>query len=170
MPASAFQRWPDDRATRLDQLWRVGWSAGKIAYEMDITRNSVIGKAHRMGLTADDKPDIIIGLTGEERKHQQLRHPGPRVSRPLPAPPSVPPDSLDLRLEELTSKTCKYPYGDRAPYLFCGSTSMDGSPYCGFHSALAYRGTPEPKTWGPPGREFAQGRPGLNIPKSRTAA
>ena len=45
--------WTDERVEQLKQLWGQGMSASEIADTLgDVTRNAVIGKAHRLGLEA----------------------------------------------------------------------------------------------------------------------
>ncbi|MDX1580349.1 MAG: GcrA family cell cycle regulator [Alphaproteobacteria bacterium] len=49
--------WTDDRVKKLKQLWNKGLSASQIAEELgDVTRNAVIGKAHRLGLSSRPSP------------------------------------------------------------------------------------------------------------------
>lgn len=49
-------KWPDTRAERLHQLWERGWTAGCIAVALGVSRNAVIGKAHRMVLSRRASP------------------------------------------------------------------------------------------------------------------
>src|SRR5688572_21566376 len=43
--------WTDSLQARLRELWAQGLTASQIAAELCITRNAVIGKAHRLGLS-----------------------------------------------------------------------------------------------------------------------
>lgn len=142
--------WGTESVTRLTELWDQGFSAGLIADEMQggLTRCSVIGKVHRLGLIRPYGPVHSKRLPARGRR----RRPHPRPSEPRPPrfterPDPPPPRMLEpvsrvLSIMQLTSHTCKYPYGDRAPYSFCGATSMEGSPYCSWHSARCFNGLP----------------------------
>ncbi|NKB51524.1 MAG: GcrA cell cycle regulator [Rhizobiaceae bacterium] len=49
--------WTDDRVARLAKLWAEGLSASQIAADLGgVTRNAVIGKVHRLGLSGRAKP------------------------------------------------------------------------------------------------------------------
>ncbi len=48
--------WTDERVEQLKKLWEDGLSASQIAAELgSITRNAVIGKVHRLGLSGRAK-------------------------------------------------------------------------------------------------------------------
>jgi len=42
---------------------------------------------------------------------------------------------------ELNECTCRWPIGDpsAADFFFCGGKTLDGLPYCGYHSRIAYQ-------------------------------
>ena len=120
--------WTDERIEQLQTLWGAGKTAAEIAKELGegLTRNAVIGKAHRLGLSGR--------VTPVQKK----------IDKPLP------PESKDIlaknggiSLLELTEKTCRYPYGDpRKPgFHFCGGHSLSGLPYCAEHAQIAYQTT-----------------------------
>ena len=49
--------WTDERVARLAKLWAEGLSASQIAADLGgVTRNAVIGKVHRLGLSGRAKP------------------------------------------------------------------------------------------------------------------
>ena len=130
--------WTDQRVDDLKRMWHDGCSSTQIARELGgVTRNAVIGKVHRLGLS---RPF--------EAAKAALSQPRPRTrtgnghairtnlpSKPLPAPAPIPreaPTSLDLTIDEIRSDQCHYPYGDRAPFLYCGHATAGGS-WCPFH-------------------------------------
>ena len=53
----------------------------------------------------------------------------------------VMPTSRRLALVQLSEKTCRWPVGDpmSADFSFCGHEPREGSPYCSFHSKLAFQ-------------------------------
>lgn len=118
--------WSDKRVEQLQELWGAGKTAAEIAKDLGdgLTRNAVIGKAHRLGLSGR--------VTPVQKK----------IDKPLP------PESTDIlaknggiSLLELTEQTCRYPYGDpkKPKFHFCGGDALPGVPYCGEHAELAYQ-------------------------------
>ena len=154
--------WNDERVEILKRLWQEGLSASQIAAELGgVTRNAVIGKVHRLGLSGRGQPTSSI-------KRQRRTHaPSLRRSRgavtlgnlalktsvdALPATDLRPrrdvvvPIAKRLSIFALTEHTCKWPIGDpgQEDFHFCGHESREGAPYCEYHSGVAYQ-TPEPR-------------------------
>src|SRR6202035_1021167 len=130
--------WSDDRVEQLKKLWEAGLSASQIAAELgNVTRNAVIGKVHRLGLSGRAKsPSSAAPRQRKARPAQQMV----RVARPMarrhtalahdvaveaePDPVSydnVVPISQRLSLVELNEATCHWPIGDpsSADFYFC---------------------------------------------------
>lgn len=144
--------WTEERITLLKQFWGQK-SAAEIAKILgsDVSRNAVIGKAHRLNLSAGKKPANTSITTIRERarsaakKKSQAPRRVARVSRPQRELPPEP-ESLNLSLLELTDKTCRYPHGDpkeKENFSFCGTASLPGLPYCAHHAAVAYQSSPK---------------------------
>ena len=150
--------WTDDRVEQLKKLWEAGLSASQIAAELgNVTRNAVIGKVHRLGLSGRAKsPSSAAPRPRKARPAQHMM----RISRPvsrgntalahvfeveIEADPiafdNVVPMSQRLSLLELTEATCHWPVGDpgSADFFFCGGKSVAGLPYCAHHSRVAYQ-------------------------------
>jgi GcrA cell cycle regulator len=150
--------WTDDRVEQLKKLWEGGLSASQIAAELgNVTRNAVIGKVHRLGLSGRAKsPSSAAPRPRKPRPAQQMvRMPRP-VARgntalahnydvdvePDPiAVDNVIPMSQRLTLVELNDATCHWPVGDPAStdFYFCGGKALAGLPYCAHHSRIAYQ-------------------------------
>ena len=160
--------WTDERVETLKSMWLGGSSASQIAAALgDVTRNAVIGKVHRLGLSGRGKPTSTA--TPKVRKPRSST---PRTRRPSrPTQPLVsgatalkghpdfqaeylPVEELRPRVEltlvgesprlsvhELTEATCKWPVGDPLSddFHFCGRQAGEGSPYCSYHSKIAYQ-------------------------------
>jgi GcrA cell cycle regulator len=142
--------WTDEREKKLRELWADGLSCSRIAREIGgITRNAVIGKAHRLGL---DKRQDRINPQRARSAPRPRRVPSPhgnaarRAARivnfePEPfVPRAVPLPSLGLPVEEWTALTCKYIEGDDG--LACGHPSAPGKPYCRAHCEIVYQRPP----------------------------
>ncbi|HEX8839969.1 MAG TPA: GcrA family cell cycle regulator [Sphingomicrobium sp.] len=77
--------WTDERIERLKKMWHDGATASQIADELGgVSRNAVIGKAHRLGL--EQRPSPV--KPGEEK---EVKKPAPVVAAPKPAAPKAEP-------------------------------------------------------------------------------
>jgi len=151
--------WSDDRVEQLKKLWEAGLSASQIAAELgNVTRNAVIGKVHRLGLSGRAKSPATAAP--RQRKAARPAQPMMRVARPVargntalaqvfeveaePDPvtfDNVVPMNQRLSLLELNEATCHWPVGDpsSADFFFCGGKALAGLPYCAQHSRVAYQ-------------------------------
>lgn len=130
------QTWTEERITLLKSLWASGKTAAEIAGQLGgaITRNAVIGKAHRLGLSGRISP---LTTKKVEKSHTVSASVAAYIAEPV-----YERSSTALGLLELTEKTCRWPIGDpkKAGFHFCGARPVPGLPYCGHHAALAYQG------------------------------
>ncbi len=149
--------WSDDRTEQLKKLWEGGLSASQIAAELgNLTRNAVIGKIHRLGLSGRAKvPSSAAPRRRKARPAQNaaFTRPQGRVATALATafdvedlPPisdydSVVPMQQRLSLAGLNEATCHWPIGDPGTpeFFFCGGRSLTGLPYCAHHSRVAYQ-------------------------------
>ena len=146
--------WTAERVETLEQLWRSGRSASQIAQALGgVTRNAVIGKAHRLGLMGRPSP-IRDGQT-VERPVRVAAAPRAAVPKPVPRPPAVrapvEPTPIAPVVElagdasatilTLTERMCKWPIGDPRDedFHFCGGANVPGRPYCDHHARRAYQ-------------------------------
>src|SRR5215470_5796202 len=140
--------WTNERIDELRRLWGQGQTASRIAELLGgITRNAVIGKAHRLGLRG--RPSPIRREEGHQpapRMHrtapaaaiaEQLTRevPAPIVEAPPPLPPlpvEAPPAPATGRVVRSGSKACSWPVGDpkQPGFHFCGEEAVPGRPYC----------------------------------------
>jgi GcrA cell cycle regulator len=157
--------WTDERIALLKKMWKEGKSAAEIAKTLGkgVTRNAVIGKAHRMGLSG--RPSPIKKPT--PTKKESAAAPAPRkehgakdVKKAAAAPagkasPALAKEAEELKkiekevvplgggvsLLELTERMCKWPIGDprEADFSFCGRGIRVGTPYCPEHASMAYQ-------------------------------
>ncbi|MBV9511746.1 MAG: GcrA cell cycle regulator [Caulobacteraceae bacterium] len=138
-------RWSDDRVTALSKLWLDGLSASQIAKQLGgVTRNAVIGKVHRLGLSgrgalsAPSRPARISTPVARAPRRTSLVP----TRRPLlPAVVVAPAEGPGLvdNLVSLDAHRCKWPIGDpkSADFSFCGRPA-DGR-YCAGHERVGVR-------------------------------
>jgi len=156
--------WTNERIELLQKLWLEGWSASRIARELacGITRNAVIGKVYRLGLSG--RVNARSGNGPASPPHQKApRRPAPRRAdspqfagntalafHPFviaaPAPQTVRdvvvPISEPVTIAELRESMCRWPIGDPAQpeFRFCGAKKLPGQgPYCAGHAGIAYQ-------------------------------
>ncbi len=156
--------WTDERVELLKKLWAEGRSASQIAAEFGgITRNAVIGKVHRLGLSGRAKAP---SASGPRQRKPRAASAFPRAPRPVSrgntalATHALPYMEAEVQLEsepevidniipigqrrtllQLTEATCRWPIGDPSnpEFFFCGGKTVSGMPYCGYHVRIAYQ-------------------------------
>ena len=158
--------WTEERVELLKKLWNEGLSASQIAGRLGgVTRNAVIGKVHRLGLSGRVTPTRTLG-TRRPRVRTDATAPrriAPRA-RALPTPgqarapwsweTSIQPEGLPEVVEELfipledrksvlmlKEGDCRWPIGDpqHQDFHFCGHAKHAALPYCEFHARKAYQ-------------------------------
>jgi GcrA cell cycle regulator len=150
--------WTDERVELLKKLWSDGLSASQIAAELGgITRNAVIGKVHRLGLSGRAKSAssaaprqrkartsthmLRIGR-GAVRGNTALAHAYETETEAVPELiDNIIPIGQRRTILELTEQTCRWPIGDpgSTEFFFCGGNTVNGLPYCAYHSRVAYQ-------------------------------
>lgn len=141
----AGQYWTEPRTSALKLLWANGFSATEIAKELrHVTRNAVIGKAHRLGLAARLLPALPPRVRPHRPKPKTRTKPKATPSFPAAAPPN--PEALDalrvggdlVSVLTLTVGMCRYPIGDpKGPgFGFCARAPADDRPYCATHARV----------------------------------
>jgi GcrA cell cycle regulator len=79
--------WTEERIERLKAMWTKGATASQIADELGgVSRNAVIGKAHRLGL--ESRPSPV--KPGEEKEKKAKAAPAPKAAKPAAAPKAAP--------------------------------------------------------------------------------
>ena len=139
--------WSEDRVTTLKALWLDGRSASQIAKQLGgVTRNAVIGKIHRLGLSGRAVPSAPARPARSPAPRRPPRTTAPRLIppvRPTPGPERIEPapegPGLVSSVAALGAHLCKWPIGDpkAAAFSFCGRPA--NGPYCPTHKAKAVR-------------------------------
>lgn len=160
--------WTEERVAELKKLWAEGHSASQIAKRLgSVTRNAVIGKVHRLGLSGRATPSRPV------KRPPRLARPKPQVMprqaapaaqvaprattalavRPEPAAhvhiaeaeANIEPKRLSngdmVTVLTVKDSMCKWPIGDPADanFGFCGHGTAEGSPYCAEHARVAFQ-------------------------------
>lgn len=127
--------WTDERVAELKRLWETGKSASEIGKILGVSKNSVVGKAHRLKLKSRPSPirrTPFVKPKAAPRKEPPK--PQPQVIHepaPLPAPRPI---------VGVKGPKCLWPIGDPGDtdFHFCEAPAVAGKPYCPQHCARAY--------------------------------
>jgi GcrA cell cycle regulator len=157
--------WTEEAIATLRVLWAEGHSTAEIGRRMGISKNAVVGKAHRLNLPA--RPSPIRRVPGQALPPRAPRAaPRPAMPRPMPMLPASRPSPLGQMVgsahgqmggplrpvqtapapsprpaaQRFGNASCCWPIGEpgKPGFRFCGSGAMAGKPYCEEHAALAY--------------------------------
>ena len=157
-----FKLWTAEQDELLRKLWAEGLSGRLIGFQMGVTKNSVIGRVHRLKLAART-PGWPVGTTvpsavrldylaRRERPQGTGGGIGANISRGVGkafarlSPPKVAapkpvaePTCRPVKLMNLKPRSCRWPVKEEtgAKQLFCGATHEIGVPYCAFHAKLS---------------------------------
>jgi len=129
--------WTPERIKVLIALWEEGLPTSEIGRRLDVTKNAVVGKVHRLGLKKRQSPirqsAAASSAPAQPKKTKKVVAPTPAVSAKLPSGDVV-------RLEELTNAMCCWPEGEPGTpdFYFCGKQAVQDKPYCEAHCARAY--------------------------------
>ncbi len=142
--------WTEERVTILKKLWGEGRTAAEIAKELGgVTRNAVIGKAHRLKLSSRVSPiqqNNKKSVKTMETKKVVAKQQAPiRVVTRSKSKVTIDADAImsgnGYSLADLKEKMCRWPIGDPRDdnFKFCGCRSVPGIPYCKDHAQVAYQ-------------------------------
>ena len=131
--------WTYERVEKLRKLWEEGLTASRIAVELgEVTRNAVIGKAHRLGLSgrmASKKSNGGISIIRKKRvnisQNQKVINIAPVINEPM--------NPTDF--ENIKDGLCRWPLGEpeEIDFKFCGRNTQEGFVYCQSHYKQAYQ-------------------------------
>ena len=138
--------WNDEKVNKLKELWGSGKTASQIAEIIGgISRNAVIGKAHRLNLSlkiktrsAGNKGNFNQNFTNKSqsvtRKNRKIKFKSLLLDKNFEP-------ARNLTLEELNEDTCKYMEGhpDQGDSRFCGRKNVNKFSYCPLHLMMIYQ-------------------------------
>ena len=137
--------WTEEKVAKLKELWGKGNTASQIAEIIGgISRNAVIGKAHRLNLSAKIKTRTATSNQNFEDSINQGNNKSKKVRKSkfksLIIEKDFEPEN-PKQLEELDESSCKWPIGhpDESSFYFCGRSSLKDFSYCKLHLLYAYQ-------------------------------
>ena len=137
--------WTEEKVAKLKELWGKGNTASQIAEIIGgISRNAVIGKAHRLNLSAKIKTRTATSSqnfdNGTNEKNTQSKRGRKSKFKSLIIEKDFEPEN-PKQLEELDENSCKWPIGhpDEKTFYFCGRSSLKDFSYCKLHILYAYQ-------------------------------
>jgi GcrA cell cycle regulator len=150
--------WTEERVAELKKLWAEGHSASQIAKRLgSVTRNAVIGKVHRLGLSGRATPSRPVKrpprLARPKPQHlprqaraggalpKEATAPAPLTEAEANVEPQRLPNGDMVTVLTVKDTMCKWPIGDPADtaFGFCGHATQEGSPYCAEHARVAFQ-------------------------------
>ena len=111
--------WTEDKIKKLKKMWQIGKATAEIAKSLGMSKNSSIGKVHRLDLAARPSP-----IKAEVKQKKKV----------------APQKKGAVHLIDLKINTCRWPIGDPKDedFHFCGEQTVIGKPYCLAHCQEAY--------------------------------
>lgn len=111
--------WTEERTKLLKKLWQSGKTTVEIGRMLGISKNAVVGKAHRLGLPTRPSPIKTEKKEAIKEKPKKIGH---------------------VTLMDLKLSSCRWPIGDpkEDSFHFCGAQTTTGKPYCPEHCKVAY--------------------------------
>ncbi|MSO69112.1 MAG: global cell cycle regulator GcrA-like protein [Alphaproteobacteria bacterium] len=127
--------WTVERIAEVTKLWNLGLTTAEIGRLVGVSKNAIVGKAHRLGLPPRPSPIKREARTPRPTVRHEHRH----VERT--SPPAV------HLVISTNGATCKWPSGHpgEPEFDFCGQPAVEGKPYCAEHYGRAYI-QPKPKS------------------------
>jgi len=138
--------WTAERLDLLKRHFEAGLSCSQIAAYIGVSRNAVIGKLTRLGLTrgpASAEPRTATAkpraANSPPRQQYQILQAVYTNRQPVCDAPIA--SERPCSLYELSKQRCRWPISTPGAkdFCFCGNMPLDGLPYCAGHTRLAYR-------------------------------
>jgi GcrA cell cycle regulator len=152
------ETWTPERVEQLRSSVVNGLTCSQIAAQIGVTRNAVIGKIHRLGLSPGRPPGASVracpprarqprAVATQRRLLRLMWSEGAPVADAAASPAAV--DSAQpCSLLDLDRGKCRWPInaaacdrsdGSAGDFVFCGNAAVDGFSYCAGHARMAYR-------------------------------
>jgi len=150
--------WAEETIARLRAYWDEGLSTAEIGRRMNLSKNAIVGKAHRLQLPPRPSPIRPEGSGRRPSKHRRIRKDGPSLP-PLrsvvdatapPRPPATAPPrppapapavlAAPVFVRRVSRDPCCWPIGEPGTrsFRYCEAPAKPGKPYCAEHAEAAY--------------------------------
>ena len=137
--------WNEEKVAKLKELWGKGSTASQIASIIGgISRNAVIGKAHRLNLSSKIKNRPSVSNQNSDNSYEE-RTPIQKRGRKSKFQSLIIEKDFEpenpKQLEGLDENSCKWPVGhpEEKNFYFCGRSSLKDFSYCKLHLLYAYQ-------------------------------
>lgn len=142
--------WSQEAISTLRALWDEGHSTAEIGRRMGVSKNAIVGKAHRLNLPARpspirrDGPSAPRAASPRPQLPRAMPAPRPMIAPPprpaIQAPAPVRAQPVVRAFPRLGTRSCCWPMGEpgTAEFRFCTHEAILGKPYCPEHAAVAY--------------------------------
>ena len=144
--------WTAKAIDLLRALWAEGHSTAEIGRRMGVTKNAIVGKAHRLDLPARPSPirkQEAGGSSAAPRRRHSVREvalparrivPQPQSAVPPPPAAAAPVAAAVRPFPRASMRSCCWPIGEPGArdFRFCAAEADSGKPYCASHVAVAY--------------------------------
>ena len=135
--------WTDEQVEELKRLWDKGLTTGEIGKALGVSKNAVVGKAHRLGLNSRPSPirrgeddNVADSETPTQKTAEKKKDTKPVAAKKITAKEK----KKFFTVNDLTASSCRWPIGDPKDedFHFCGKEALPDKPYCAEHAAIAY--------------------------------
>ena len=136
--------WNEEKIAKLKELWGKGSTASQIAEIIGgLTRNAIIGKAHRLNLSSKIKvrnSNSGRNYSNSDEENESKNKGRKSKFKSLIIEKDFEPEN-PMKLEELDENSCKWPVGhpEEEKFYFCGRSSLKDFSYCKLHLLYAYQ-------------------------------
>jgi GcrA cell cycle regulator len=145
----SMETWTAERIEQLRHCIASGLTCSQTAAEIGVSRNAVIGKIHRLGLSPARPAGASARSCPPRARHPRIS-PSSRLLRLIQSDARATvevavPEPIDsaqrCSLLEIAQDKCHWPIGDphAADFAFCGNEAVNGFSYCAGHARMAYR-------------------------------
>ena len=136
--------WTEEKVNKLKEMWGKGQTASQIAEIIGgVSRNAVIGKAHRLNLSSKikTKSSNVNKKNYSNHNNTQIQFKGKRSKFKSLLLDKNFEAAKNLTLEELTEDTCKYMEGNpnEKDASFCGRKNVEKFSYCPLHLMIVFQ-------------------------------
>lgn len=160
--------WTDEMVDQLRAMWAEGLTTGEIGKRLGVSKNSIVGKVHRLGLSGrpspikrknEDAPEPAVAdkknttVKAKEKEKEEIKPQKNKIEKTHQEPEI----KIDIKtmekettpsqkhpgkvlLTDLDNHTCRWPIGDPKDenFHFCGKKVRIGQTYCDEHANIAY--------------------------------